>query len=62
MPLQLGLPRKRLVGLDAGDTLERAGFRVHAVPSAHEGLDTDANGRHLYLGFVIEAEGLQALS
>jgi L-ascorbate 6-phosphate lactonase len=54
---QLGLPRKRLLGLDAGDTLERAGFRVHAVPSAHEGLDTDPNGRHLYLGFVIEAEG-----
>ena len=55
--LQLGLPRKKLVGLDAGDTLERAGFRVHAVPSAHEGLDTDQNGRHLYLGYVIEAEG-----
>ncbi len=54
---QLGLPRNRLFGLDAGDTLELAGFRVHAVPSAHEGLDTDANGRHLYLGFVIEAEG-----
>jgi L-ascorbate 6-phosphate lactonase len=54
---QLGLPRKRLLGVDAGDTLERAGFRVHAVPSAHEDLDTDENGRHLYLGFVIEAEG-----
>lgn len=55
--LQLRLPRKKLVGLDAGDTLERAGFRVHAVPSAHEGLDTDPSGRHLYLGFVTEAEG-----
>ena len=54
---QLGLPRKRLLGLDAGDTLERAGFRVHAIPSAHEGLDTDETGRHLYLGFVIESEG-----
>jgi L-ascorbate metabolism protein UlaG (beta-lactamase superfamily) len=32
---------------------------VRAVPSAHEGLDTDARGRHLYLGFVIEAEGLR---
>jgi L-ascorbate metabolism protein UlaG (beta-lactamase superfamily) len=54
---QLGLPRKKLIGMDAGDKLERAGFRIHAVPSAHEGLDTDENGRHLYLGFVIEAEG-----
>jgi L-ascorbate 6-phosphate lactonase len=54
---QLGLSRNRLLGVDAGDTLERAGFRVHAIPSGHEGLDTDENGRHLYLGFVIEAEG-----
>ena len=54
---QLGLSRNRLLGVDAGDTLERAGFRVHAVPSAHEDLDADENGRHLYLGFVIEAEG-----
>jgi L-ascorbate 6-phosphate lactonase len=55
--LEFGLARNRMFGLDAGDTLERAGFRVHAIPSAHEGLDTDDNGRHLYLGFVIEAEG-----
>jgi L-ascorbate 6-phosphate lactonase len=55
--VQLGLPPDRLVGLDAGDTVERAEFRVRAVPSAHEGLDTDPNGRHLYLGFVIECDG-----
>jgi L-ascorbate metabolism protein UlaG (beta-lactamase superfamily) len=54
---QLGLPRDRLVGLDAGDIVDRTGFRIRAVPSAHEGLDTDPNGRHLYLGFVIESEG-----
>ena len=57
--MQLGLPPDRVVVLDAGDTVERAGFRVHAIPSAHEGLDTDLNGRHLYLGFVIECEGLR---
>jgi L-ascorbate metabolism protein UlaG (beta-lactamase superfamily) len=55
----LGLPADRLVGLDAEATVERAGFRVRAVPSAHEGLDVDAAGRHLYLGFVIEAGGLR---
>ena len=32
-------------------------FGSTPFPSAHEGLDTDHNGRHLYLGFVIEAEG-----
>jgi L-ascorbate metabolism protein UlaG (beta-lactamase superfamily) len=57
LALALGLPKERLVGLDAGDSVERAGFRVRAVPAAHEGLDTDAAGRHLYLGFVVEAEG-----
>jgi L-ascorbate metabolism protein UlaG (beta-lactamase superfamily) len=56
--LALGLPGERLVGLDAGDSVERAGFRVRAVPAAHEGLDTDAAGRHLYLGYVVESEGL----
>jgi L-ascorbate metabolism protein UlaG (beta-lactamase superfamily) len=55
----LGLPSARLVGLVAGGTFERAGFAVRAVPSAHEGLDTDQGGRHLYLGFVVEAEGLR---
>jgi L-ascorbate metabolism protein UlaG (beta-lactamase superfamily) len=55
----LGLPADRLIGLDAGDCIERAGFRVRAVPSAHENLDTDAAGRHLYLGSVIESEGLR---
>jgi L-ascorbate 6-phosphate lactonase len=55
----LGLPEDRLVGLVAGATVERAGFRIRAVPSAHEALDIDERGRHLYLGFVIEAEGLR---
>jgi L-ascorbate metabolism protein UlaG (beta-lactamase superfamily) len=54
--LQMGLPGERLVGVDAGDTIERAGFRARAVPAAHEGLDTDQNGRHRYLGYVIESE------
>jgi L-ascorbate metabolism protein UlaG (beta-lactamase superfamily) len=52
-----GLPAGRIVGLDAGDCVERAGFRVRAIPSAHEGLDTDEYGRHLYLGYVVESEG-----
>lgn len=55
----LGIPADRLVGLDAGRTLEHKGFRVRAIASAHEGLDTDERGRHLYLGFVVEAEGVR---
>src|SRR5262249_1092755 len=56
---QLGLPADRLVGIETGYAVERAGFRVRAVPSAHERLDTDEQGRHLYLGLVIESEGLR---
>ena len=55
----LGLPPERLLGLDAGAVFDRAGFRIRAIPSAHEGLDTDAAGHHLYLGYVVESEGLR---
>ncbi len=56
---ELGLPARRIAGIDVGGSIERAGFRVRAIASAHEGLDTDAAGHHLYLGYVIEAEGLR---
>jgi L-ascorbate 6-phosphate lactonase len=55
----LGLPAGRLVGLDAGRDFDHRGFRVRALPSAHEGLDTDERGRHLYLGYVVEVDGFR---
>jgi L-ascorbate 6-phosphate lactonase len=55
----VGIDPRRIDGIDAGETREIAGFRVRAVPSAHVGVDTDADGHHLYLGFVIEVEGLR---
>jgi L-ascorbate metabolism protein UlaG (beta-lactamase superfamily) len=55
----LGLPRGRLIGLVADRSFTWKGFSVRPVPSAHEGLDTDEQGRHLYLGFVIEVDGLR---
>jgi L-ascorbate metabolism protein UlaG (beta-lactamase superfamily) len=54
----LGLPRERIVGLVSGQVYERSGIAVRAIPSAHERLDRDDGGRHLYLGFVIEVGGL----
>jgi L-ascorbate metabolism protein UlaG (beta-lactamase superfamily) len=53
----LELPESRMIGVDAGDVIERAGFRIRAVPSAHEGLDADDLGRQLYLGYVVESDG-----
>jgi L-ascorbate metabolism protein UlaG (beta-lactamase superfamily) len=55
----LGLPTDRLEGMEAGDVRAHAGFTIRAIPSSHEALDTDALGRHLYLGFVIETAGLR---
>lgn len=47
------LPR----GLDAGQFTSVAGFKIHAVPAAHESVEKDASGRHKYLGYVVEFEG-----
>jgi len=44
------LPR----GLDAGQFTTVAGFKIHAVPAAHEQLERDENGRHKFLGYVVE--------
>ena len=59
--IAMGLPAERVVGLQPTThaSLDHAGFHIRAIPSAHEGLDTDEFGRHLYLGYVIESEGLR---
>ena len=55
----IGLTLDRCTGLDSGESIQRAGFRVRAVPAAHEQIDLDENGRHLYLGYVIETQGFR---
>jgi len=51
-----GADPERLVGLVAGKTWRHsADLTVTAIPSAHEGLETDAAGHHRYLGYIIEA-------
>ena len=47
------LPR----GLDAGQFTTVAGFKIHAVPAAHERLEQDENGRRTFLGYVVEFGG-----
>jgi L-ascorbate metabolism protein UlaG (beta-lactamase superfamily) len=55
----LGIPAARIRGMVAGEVVEARGFSIRAIPSAHEGLDTDQANRHLYLGFVIEIGGFR---
>ena len=43
------------VGLDAGGTTTASGCYVYAVPAAHPDLATDAQGRHVYLGYIVKS-------
>ena len=54
-----GIERLKIVaesprGLDPGQFTTVAGFKIHAVPAAHEQLERDENGRHKFLGYVVE--------
>ena len=54
--LTMSISRERLVPLNAGDVFEYGNWTIRAIPSAHENLDIDNQGRHLYLGFIIEVK------
>ena len=41
-------------GLDAGQEMTFEGFKFYGVPSAHNELETDEQGRHKFLGYVVE--------
>jgi L-ascorbate metabolism protein UlaG (beta-lactamase superfamily) len=40
-------------GLDEGQEIEIAGFRIAAVPAAHETIDRDTEGRCHHLGYAV---------
>jgi L-ascorbate metabolism protein UlaG (beta-lactamase superfamily) len=52
---RLEIPVEFPRGLNAGESLSVAGFKIHAVPAAHNELDQDQCGRHKFLGYVVEA-------
>jgi len=41
-------------GLDVGDSMTIARFTIHAVPAAHNELERDEQGRHKFLGYVVQ--------
>lgn len=53
---RLGVRPGELAVLDAGRSAEFGAFTLHAVPAAHNELDTDDRGRHKYVGYVAEFE------
>jgi len=45
--------RDRICTIEAGSSVEVSGFEITAIPSAHEGIDTDEIGRHRFLGYIV---------
>ncbi|MBM2766305.1 MBL fold metallo-hydrolase [Burkholderia anthina] len=55
-----GVETSRLIAVDAGQCVEPlSGVRILPIASAHETLDVDAQGRHPWLGYVIEIAGVR---
>lgn len=50
---RLRVPINRLAAIDDGQSIEVAGFTIHAIPSAHEEVERDEQGRCRYLGYVL---------
>jgi L-ascorbate metabolism protein UlaG (beta-lactamase superfamily) len=55
---RLQVQRERLTPIHAdGDPVVVGSFTLYAIPSAHESLESDENGDHKYVGYVIQAGG-----
>jgi L-ascorbate metabolism protein UlaG (beta-lactamase superfamily) len=54
---RLGRELPDAVGLDDGRSADVAGFRIHGIAAAHNELDRDTHGRHVYLGYVVQRSG-----
>jgi L-ascorbate 6-phosphate lactonase len=55
----LGLGEDRVVGLRDGESMERGGIRVTALPAAHEILERPSTpGAYRHLGFIVQGNGV----
>ncbi len=53
--IELGLPAVRVIGIDAGESMQLSGdVSLSAIASAHEDLSRDAAGRHHFLGYMLK--------
>lgn len=56
--VSLGLERERLIPTRGEETITAGPLTVHSIPAAHPGLDYDEATGYVFLGFVIEIDGL----
>lgn len=55
---RLGTPVQRLTPISAEAEPVKVGpYTIFAIPSAHETLETDSDGEHKYLGYIIQVDG-----
>jgi L-ascorbate metabolism protein UlaG (beta-lactamase superfamily) len=54
---RLGIPAERLSTIDPGKPVSVPPFTFHAVPAAHEAVQTDSEGRYKHIGLVVQAGG-----
>ena len=48
------IPHSKIIAMQGNDNFEFDGIKIHAVPSAHEFLETDQNGAYFSLGFTVK--------
>ncbi len=51
---RLQIPVDRLTPSDVGTCCKVAGVTISAVPAAHEELEQDDQGRHVFVGYIVE--------
>lgn len=58
LAIERGIPEDRLTGANAGTILKPLdGCAIDCIPSAHETIQLDDRGNHLFLGFILRLEG-----
>ena len=51
---EFGIPKKLIMPINADETVAiDEKIKVHAIPAAHEIIERDAEGHHLYLGYIL---------
>ena len=54
---KIGVEDRRLILMVAGQSIKPLeGMTVHAVRASHETLETDAQGQHRFLGYILESK------
>ena len=58
MLIDMGIPKGRIRSMHGNDSGQLSGrLSFFAIPAAHEELDVDDRGAHLYLGYLIHCDG-----